>query len=296
MAVGADATTLEANAALRSIVRRDSGERYEEFLTRLAKESGIETPTREQLAKLDRKRLKKGSNEDWKHPHDPDARITKMKDGRTHLAHKAEHAVDMETGAIVAVTLHGADEGDTTTIQETVAEAGERITSVVADADNEEAVKQVSAEGPGEVVTDKGYHSRAVVNELTGWGIRTYCSEPNRGRQRWSGQKAERQAVYRNRQRIRGKRGRRLLRQRGEKLERWNQHLYDRGGMRRVHLRGRDNILKRLVVHSGAANLGLLMRKLFGKGTPRGMQTRSQAVISERAKKPGIRQLPLVVV
>src|SRR5271166_1638629 len=278
--IGVDATTLEANAALRSIVRRDSGERYEEFLTRLAQESGIETPTREQLAKLDRKRPKKGSNDDWRHPHDPDARITKMKDGRTHLAHKAEHAVDMETGAIVAVTLHGADEGDTATIPETVAEAGERITSIVADADNGEAVKQVSAEGPCEVVTDKGYHSRAVVSELTEWGVRTYCSEPNRGRQRWSEQEREQQAVYANRRRIRGERGLRLLRQRGEKLERWNQHLYDRGGMRRLHLRGRENILKRLVVHSGAANLGLLMRKLFGKGTPRGLRGARQVMIS----------------
>ena len=128
--IGVDATTLEANAALRSIVRRDTGESYEEFLTRLAKESGIETPTREQLAKLDRKRPKKGSNDDWTHPHDPDARITKMKDGRTHLAHKAEHAVDMETGAIVAVTLHGADEGDSATISETVVEAGVALVEV----------------------------------------------------------------------------------------------------------------------------------------------------------------------
>ncbi len=168
--IGVDATTLEANAALRSIVRRDTGERYEEFLTRLAKESGIETPRREQLAKLDRKRPKKGCNDDWTHPHDPDARITKMKDGRTHLAHKAEHAVDMETGAIVAVTLHGADEGDTATIQETVAEAGERIPSIVADTDHDEVAKQVSAEGPREVITDKGYHSRAVVCELAEWG------------------------------------------------------------------------------------------------------------------------------
>jgi transposase len=278
--IGVDATTLEANAALRSIVRRDSGERYEEFLTRLAKESGIETPTREQIAKLDRKRRRKGNNQDWKHPHDPDARITKMKDGRTHLAHKAEHAVDMETGAIVAVTLHGADEGDTQTIQETVAEAGERITSIVADSDNGEEVKQLSAEGPREVVTDKGYHSRAVVRELTEWGVRTYCSEPNRGRQKWQDLRTEQAAVYANRRRIRGERGRRLLRQRGEKLERWNQHLYDRGGMRRVHLRGRDNILKRLVVHSGAANLGLLMRKLFGKGTPRGLQGRHHGLFS----------------
>jgi transposase len=275
-----DATTLEANAALRSIVRRDTGEKYEEFLTRLAKESGIETPTREQLAKLDRKRTKKGNNDDWRHPHDPDARITKMKDGRTHLAHKAEHAVDMETGAIVAVTLHGADEGDTKTIQETVAEAGERITSIVADTDNDEVVKQLSAEGPREVVTDKGYHSRAVVSELTEWGVRTYCSEPNRGRQKWQDLRTEQAAVYANRRRIRGERGRRLLRQRGEKLERWNQHLYDRGGMRRVHLRGRENILKRLVVHSGAANLGLLMRKLFGKGTPRGLQGHCRGLFS----------------
>jgi len=277
--IGVDATTLEANAALRSIVRRDTGEKYEEFLTRLAKESGIETPTREQLAKLDRKRPKKGSNDDWKHPHDPDARITKMKDGRTHLAHKAEHAVDMETGAIVAVTLHGADEGDTATIQETVAEAGERITGVVADAGDDEVVQQVSVDGPREVVTDKGYHSRAVVSKLAEWGVRTYCSEPNRGRQRWSEQEREQQAVYANRRRIRGERGLRLLRQRGEKLERWNQHLYDRGGMRRLHLRGRENILKRLVVHSGAANLGLLMRKIFGKGTPRGLAGALAALI-----------------
>ncbi|HZJ15046.1 MAG TPA: transposase [Chthoniobacteraceae bacterium] len=280
--IGVDATTLEANAALRSIVRRDTGERYEEFLTRLAKESGIETPTREQLAKLDRRRAKKGSNEDWTHRQDPDARIAKMKDGRTHLAHKAEHAVDMETGAIVAVTLHGADEGDTETIQETVAEAGERITSVVAEADNSEMARRVSAEGPREVITDKGYHSRAVVNDLAEWGVRTYCSEPNRGRQRWQDRRREQRAVYANRRRIRGERGRRLLRQRGEKLERWNQHLYDRGGMRRVHLRGRENILKRLVVHSGAANLGLLMRKLFGKGTPRSLQGRVRAIFSLR--------------
>jgi len=203
-----------------------------------------------------------------------------MKDGRTHLAHKAEHAVDMETGAIVAITLHGADEGDTETIQETVAEAGERITTVVADTDNDEMAKRVGAEGPREVVTDKGYHSRQVVSEMVEWGMRTYCSEPNRGRQRWSEQEREQQAVYANRRRIRGERGRRLLRQRGETLERWNQHLYDRGGMRRVHLRGRENILKRLVIHSGAANLGLLMRKLFGKGTPRGLQGRLRTLFS----------------
>ncbi len=263
---------------------------------RLAKESGIETPAREQLAKLDRKRPKKGSNDDWTHPHDPDARITKMKDGRTHLAHKAEHAVDMETGAIVAVTLHGADEGDTATIQETVAEAGERITSIVADADNGEVVKLVSAEGPREVVTDKGYHSRAVLRELTEWGVRTYCSEPNRGRQKWQDLRTEQAAVYANRRRLRGERGLRLLRQRGEKLERWNQHLYDRGGMRRVHLRGRENILKRLVVHSGAANLGLLMRKLFGKGTPRGLAGALPGMISAAEASTRLRSVPAMLI
>ncbi len=172
-----------------------------------------------------------------------------------HLAHKAEHAVDMETGAIVAVTLHGAGEGDTQTIQETVAEAGERITSVVADSDHDEVIRQVSGEGPREVVTDKGYHSRAVVSELTEWGLRTYCSEPNRGRQKWPDLKTEQAAVYANRRRIRGERGRRLLRQRGEKLERWNQHLYDRGGMRRVHAAGGKTFSNGWWWHSGAANL-----------------------------------------
>src|SRR5712671_5219192 len=129
--VGVDATTLEANAAMRSIVRRDNGESYEEFLKRLAQESGIETPTKEELARLDRKRKKKGSNEEWMSPSDPDARITKMKDGTTHLAHKAEHAVDMESGAVIAVTVQAADQGDTTTIKETLAEAGETVAELV---------------------------------------------------------------------------------------------------------------------------------------------------------------------
>jgi hypothetical protein len=130
------------------------------------------------------------------------------------------------------------------------------------------------------VVTDKGYHSKKVVSDLRDAGVRTYCSEPVRGRQRWSGQRREQRAVYANRRRIRGERGKRLLRLRGEKLERWNEHLYDRGGMRRVHLRGRMNILKRLVVHAGAANLGLLLRKMFGVGTPRALQGRLCAAFS----------------
>jgi hypothetical protein len=149
--IGIDATTLEANAALRTIVRRDTGEGYEEFLTKLAKASGIGTPTRADLARIDRKRKKKGSNDEWRHPHDPDAKITKMKDGRTHLAHKAEHAIDLETGAIVGATVQGADQGDTTTIQETLPEAAEQL----------EAVAEVTKRAVAvieEVVADKGYH------------------------------------------------------------------------------------------------------------------------------------------
>src|SRR6202043_2602793 len=157
--VAIDATTLEANAAMRSIVRRDTGASYEEFLIGLAKASGIETPTREQLARLDRKRKKKGSNKDWTNPYDPDAKITKMKDGRTHLAHKAEHAVDLETGAVVAVTLQGADQGDTTTIEQTLAETVEQLAAV---ADATDANLKLASE----VVADKGYHSRGTVLEL----------------------------------------------------------------------------------------------------------------------------------
>jgi transposase len=270
--VGIDATTLEANAALRSIVRRDTGEQYEEFLRRLAQESGIETPTRAQLAKLDRKRPKKGSNEDWTHPHDPDARITKMKDGRTHLAHKAEHAVDMASGALVAVTVQAADAGDTRTVQETLAQACENIDVVTAVLQSEPDAPEVKVENPTELVTDKGYHSREVVRQVAEAGMRSYISEPDRGRQRWGGQSSEQAAVYANRRRIQGERGKRLQRQRGEKLERTMAHLYETGRMRRVHLRGRGNIIKRLLIQACSFNLGLLMRTLFGVGTPRSLQ------------------------
>jgi transposase len=269
--IGIDATTLEANAALRSIVRRDSGESYEEFLTTLAKASGIGTPTRADLARLDRKRKKKGSNDDWTHPHDPDAKITKMKDGRTHLAHKAEHAIDLDTGAIVGVTVQGADEGDTTTIQETLPEAAEQLEAVAAVTDDAVAVIE-------EVVADKGYHSRQTVRDLETLEIRTYISEPDRGPQSWIDQEAERDAVYANRRRIHGDRGKRLLRKRGELLERPCAHLYETGGLRRAHVRGHENVLKRLLVHAGAFNLGLWMRMLFGVGTPRGLQGRLTAL------------------
>jgi transposase len=273
--IGIDATTLEANAALRSIVRRDTGEPYQEFLKRLAQESGIQTPTRAQMGRLDRKRAKKGSDKEWVNPNDPDARIAKMKDGCTHLAYKAEHAVDMETGAVVAVTVQGADIGDTHSVQETLAQAVENLETVSAVMCETASLEVLPAAGPEELVTDKGYHSREVVLEIGESGIRTYVSEPERGRQRWPDQEREQKAVYGNRRRIRGQRGKELQRQRGEKLERVNAHLYETGGMRRVHLRGRDNVLKRLFIHVGGLNLGLLMRAMYGNGTPRGLQNGS---------------------
>ena len=270
--LGIDATTLEANAAMRSIVRRDTGEGYQEFLKRLAKESGIETPTREQLAKVDRKRPRKGSNEDWEHPHDGDARIAKMKDGRTHLAHKVEHGVDLESGALIAVTVQAADQGDTETVEATLKEASEAITQVARETSDDEAGERVNPEGPVEVVLDKGYHSSEVMMDLKERGVRSYGSEPDRGRRRWQGKSEEQAAVYANRRRIRGGRGKELLKQRGEKIERSFAHCYETGGLRRMHLRRHPNILKRLLVHGAAFNLGLVMRKILGKGTPRGLQ------------------------
>jgi transposase len=270
--LGIDATTLEANAALRSIVRRDTGEGYQEFLTGLAKESGIATPTREQLAKLDRQRAHKGSNEEWVNPHDPEARITKMKDGRTHLAHKAEHAVDLATGAVVAVTVAAGDAGDTTTILETLPQAGEHIAEVACATNNEEVGERVHPEGPVEAVGDKGYHSNDTLKALQEAEVRTYISEPDRGRRCWKDKPEAQQAVYRNRRRIGGEHGKELLRRRGEMLERSFAHTYETGGMRRVHLRGRENILKRVLIHVGGFNLSLAMRQLLGKGTPRGLQ------------------------
>jgi transposase len=176
--VGIDATTLEANAAMRSIVRRDTGETYEAFLTRLAEASGIKTPTREVPARFDRRRKKKTSNADWTNPHDPDAKIAKTKDGRTHLAHKAEHAVDLETGAIVAVTLQGADQGDTCAIGQTTVAAADQVEDAQAHVEDPQRLE--------EIVADKGYHSNQTVIDLEAVGVRSYISEPDRGRRDWS--------------------------------------------------------------------------------------------------------------
>lgn len=255
-----DATTLEANAALRSIVRRDTGQGYDDYVRDLARHAGVETPTREQLARFDRKRKKKGSNREWKSPHDPDARITKMKDGRTHLAHKAEHAVDLASGAIVAVTVQGADTGDTQTLGETLTEA-------------QRVVKRVCGKKVQEVVADKGYHSGEVLEHLQQEEeVRTYIAEPDRGRRQWRDKEGQQKAVYANRRRLRGERSKRLHRQRAELSERSNAHMYETGGMRRLHLRGRDNILKRILLQAAGFNLALVLRRRWGHGKPR--QTR----------------------
>ena len=274
--IGVDATTLEANAAMRSIVRKDSGEGYREFLSRLAKASGIDTPTQEDLAKLDRTRKNKASNDDWESAHDADARIAKMKDGRTHLAHKAEHAVDMDSQAIVAVTLQPADRGDTVSLGETVEASVANLLEVQVEPAMQEQVHEVVME---EVVADKGYHSNDTMMQLSAMAMRSYVSEPDRGVRHWEGRADARRAVYGNRRRIRGGRGKSLMRKRGEVLERSFAHCYETGGMRRTHLRGHSNILKRLLIHVCGFNLGLVMRSLCGVGKPRRLQDRAGAVL-----------------
>jgi transposase len=267
--IGVDATNLEANAAMRSIVRRDTGEDYETFLKRLAEASGIKTPTREDLAKVDKKRKNKASNDDWQSPSDPDARIAKMKDGRTHLAHKAEHAVDLGGyGAILGITLHPADAGDTTTLGGTLSEAREHLRRL---AEDEQVGTQLNDHWASEVVLDKGYHSNQTLMDLKEAELRSYISEPDRGRRNWAGKQEQRDAVYANRRRIKGSHGKELMKKRAELNERSNAHLYETGGMRRCWLRGCENITKRLLIHASGFNLSIVMRYWLGKGTPRGL-------------------------
>ena len=274
--VGVDTTTLEANAAMRSIVRRDTGESYNEFLTKLAKASGIETPTKEDLIALDKKRKGKGDNDEWSHPHDPDAKIAKMKDGSTHLAHKAEHAVDLKTGAVLGVTLQAANLGDTQTIAQTISEAAANLEAV---AQNPETKDSIHSNWLSEVVNDKGYHSNDTLLTLKDHEIRTYTSEPARGQRNWKDKKEERDAVYANRRRIKGKRGKELLKKRGELVERSFAHCYETGAMRRTHLRGHENILKRLLIHVGGHNLSLILRKLIGYGSPRELYNAGKSLV-----------------
>ena len=260
--IGVDASTMEANAALRHIVRRDTGEDYRAMLARMARESGIETPSAEDLVRLDRKRKgRKLSNQAWVSETDPQARVARMKNGTTHLAYKPEHAVDLDTGAVAAAELHPADKGDTRTIEGTLASAKSHLS---------DAGGQPSSDAPAECVADKGYHSRAVLKGLDGGPWTSRIAEPRRAAfSRWHGDEEARRAVYNNRARLQSGIGKEAMRKRAEIVERSFAHILDRGGMRRTWLRGRENIHKRYLIHVAGHNLGLLMRLLVGAGTPK---------------------------
>ena len=286
--IGVDASTMEANAALRSIVRRDTGEGYREMLERLAKESGIATPTAEDLVRLDRKRKgKRLSNAEWASPSDPEARIAKLKDGRTRLAYKPEHAVDLETGAIVAAEIHPADQGDTATLPDTLEAAEANLAAVGA---------APTPEDPAELVADKGYHSREGLKDLEDGAWKSRIAEKKvSGVSRWHGDDEARRAVYNNRARLRSGVAREAFRRRAELCERGFALVLDRGGMRRAWLRGRENLHKRYLVHVAGYNLGLVMRLLVGAGTPREFLARASAHLLALATADGAVLAILVV-
>jgi len=283
--IGVDASTVGANAALRAIVRREDGETYREMLKRMAAESGIETPTTEDLVRLDRRRKgKRLSNAEWQSPTDPQARIAKLKDGRTRLAYKPEHAVDLDTGAVVAAEVHEADQGDTATLPGTLASAAEHLAAVAA---------APTPDAPAELVADKGYHSRAGLKELEDGPWKTRIAEPRRdGFLRWHGDNAARRAVYNNRARLLSEVARQAFRLRTELVERGFALILDRGGMRRAWLRGRENLHKRYLVHVAGYNLGLIMRLLTGAGTPREFLARASVWLGATQ---GVDGAPIVI-
>jgi hypothetical protein len=262
-----DATTLEANAAMRSIVRRDTGENWSEYVRRLAREDGLENLSTEELAHYDQQRAGKTvSNEQWVSPSDPQARVAKMKDGRTHLAYKAEHAVDAQTGVIVAAAIEPAGSSDAETLKPRVIEAQANLLRAGATA----AVL--------EVVGDKGYHKLETLVWTSKHAIETYLPEKKqRGVRDWSKHtRRERRAYNANARRTGSRRGRRLLRRRGELIERSFAHVCDSGGGRRAWLRGTVNLTKQYLVRVAGYNLSVVMRKLFGVGKPRGLQGMKQ--------------------
>jgi transposase len=267
--VAVDSTMLEANAAMKSIERKDTGEDWKEYLRRLAAEAGIENPTDEDLRRFDKKRTdKKVSNDDWQSPSDPDSRIAKMKDGRTHLAYKAEHVVDLKTDLVLAAVVYEANRGDAETLAESVVQAQKNII----DADSPANIR--------DAVADKGYHSAETLALMNGpLGVRTYIPEPKRNRRwKWSERPPEQQAaVTGNRRRARDARGKRLQRLRSELTERSFAHVCKTGGARRCWLQGLTKVTKRYLLQVAARNLGLIMRELFGMGTPRGLQPEGDA-------------------
>jgi Transposase domain (DUF772)/Transposase DDE domain len=274
--VGVDSTALEANAAMKSIVRKDTGENWNQYVTRLMQEEGVigpeEEPTQEELRRYDRKRKdKKVSNDEWENPHDSEAKIAKMKDGRTHLAYKAEHVVDLKTEAILAAEIYGADEADTATLVPSLEQAQANVDST----ESGRTIEKAAA--------DKGYHAADTLvacQELGLYGVKTYIPEP-RGRRRWTDKTAEQQAaVLGNRARTQRAYGKRLQRRRSELVERSFAHVCDTGGSRRTWLRGLENVRKRHLLAAAAHNLGLILRKLLGAGKPRAFEDLLRALKS----------------
>jgi transposase len=285
---GVDSTFLRADASMKAIVRRDTSESYPQFVQRLAEESGIENPTEEDARRFDRdRRGKRTSNKEWTSATDSEARIARLKDGRTRMAYKSEHAVDLETGAILGVTVHPADRSDSATIEETLKVADGNLRGVhgtgapeTEEEDTEgsqmleDSVSEAAADGQRGVVADKGYHKAVVLRRLKEKGYRTYIPERRQaGRRRWTDKGGRDTAVafHENRARVKRKKGKALQRKRGELLERTFAHICETGGARRTRLRGRENVSKRYLLQASAANLGLVMRSLFGRGTPRGL-------------------------
>jgi IS5 family transposase len=265
--VGADSTTLEANAAMKSIVRRDTGENWKQYVMRLMREDGTigpdQEPTDEEVRRYDKKRKnKRVSNEEWESPTDPHSRITQLKDGRTHLAYKAEHVVDLKSDLVVAAEIRPADHADTETLADSVIQAQNNL---------KEAGSQTQIE---EVAADKGYHAAHTVELCEALGLRTYIPEPRRKhRLRWDDKPSGFQrAVYANRRRIQRAKSKRFQRLRSEFCERTFAHVCDSGGMRRSWLKGIAKVAKRYLIATAAHNLGRILRKLFGIGKPKALQ------------------------
>lgn len=262
-----DSTMLEANAAMKSIVRKDTGDDWKQYLRNLAAEQGLENLTDEELRRFDQQRKdKKVSNEEWHNPNDPDAKIAKMKDGTTHMAYKAEHAVDLQSDLIVAANVCLADRADTQTLPETL---------IVAQAN---MIRGDSAQEIKEVACDKGYHGAEPIAWCESVQIRTYIPErESRYERRWTDKpQAYKRAVYNNRRRVRGDYGKGLGRLRSEYVERSFAHVCETGGARRTWLRRLIDVTKRYLIHTAGRNLGVIMRSLCGIGTPRSLQAEGQ--------------------
>jgi IS5 family transposase len=265
--VGVDSTTLEADAAMKSIVRRDTGEDWKTYVAGLMRAEGViaedETPSDEDVRRFDKTRKNKTvSNDEWVNPYDPEAKIAKMKDGTTHLAYKAEHVVDLDSDLIVAAEIRPATDGDAQTLADSVMQAQQNLRTI----GSEQLIEEVAA--------DKGYHSADALELMRHLVFRTYIPEPKRTSDwTWTDKTPEHQAaLHNNRQRVRRRKGKQMQRRRSEVCERTFAHVCDSGGMRRTWLKGLVNVTKRHLIATAAHNLGRMLRTLFGVGKPRALQ------------------------